>query len=81
MDDGVFTKGDPVPITLELWAAAHGIASLMIAKPFLPWGDKVETANRVLRAAALGRAVNDAQGGDMTPQDVEALLAQQRGKR
>ena len=78
MDAGIFAKGDPVPVTLELWAAAHGIASLMIAKPFLPWGDKLEAANRVLRAAALGRAVNDARSGDMTPQDVEEWLAAQR---
>jgi AcrR family transcriptional regulator len=77
MDAGVFAKGDPVPVTLELWSAAHGIASLMIAKPFLPWGDKVETANRVLRAAAQGRAINDARG-DMTPLEFETWLAEQR---
>jgi AcrR family transcriptional regulator len=81
MEAGVFAQGDPVPVTLELWAAAHGIASLMIAKPFLPWGDKLETANRALRAAALGRAVNDLHGGDMSPQDVDAWVRAQRDGR
>jgi AcrR family transcriptional regulator len=75
---GVFAKGDPLPITLELWAAAHGIASLMIAKPFLPWGDKLATANDAVRAAALGHAVNDLLGGDMKPAEVEDWLSRQR---
>jgi AcrR family transcriptional regulator len=77
MDTGMFAKGDPVPITLELWSAAHGIASLMIAKPFLPWGEKMAFANRVLRSAALGRAVTDLMGGDPTQDEVETWLAAQ----
>jgi AcrR family transcriptional regulator len=75
---GVFAAGDPVPIALELWSAAHGIAALMISKPYLPWGDKMTFANRVLRAAALGHAVNDLLGGDLTPSDVRAWLRTQR---
>jgi AcrR family transcriptional regulator len=81
MDAGVFAKGDPVPVTLELWAAAHGIAALMIAKPYLPWGDKEEFANGVLRSAALGRAVNDLMGGDMTAPEVTAWLENYPSKR
>jgi AcrR family transcriptional regulator len=81
MTAGIFAPGDPVPVTLELWAAAHGIASLMIAKPFLPWGDKLATANRILRNAALGHAVNDLNGGAMTPADVDAWLRVQRESR
>lgn len=81
MDTGAFTHDDPVPITLELWSAAHGVASLMITKPFLPWGDRLEFANRVLRSAALGHAVNDLNGGDMTPADTQAWIAGQREQR
>jgi hypothetical protein len=81
MAEGVFGEGDPIPVALEMWAAAHGIASLMIAKPFLPWGDKLATANNVLRSAALGHAVNDLMGGDMTPADVEDWIAAQRKRR
>ena len=81
MDVQIFAPGDPVPVALELWSAAHGIASLMIAKPFLPWGDKLQAANNVLRASALGHAVNDLMGGQMTPADVDAWLAEERSRR
>jgi AcrR family transcriptional regulator len=78
MDAGIFTKADPLPITIELWSAAHGVASLMVAKPYLPWGEKMEFANRVLRSAALGRAVTDMLGGEPTQDEVEAWLGKQR---
>src|SRR3954451_23881229 len=52
VEAGYFAKGDPLLLTLDLWTAAHGLASLMIAKPYLPWGDRETVANRVLRAAA-----------------------------
>jgi AcrR family transcriptional regulator len=61
-DAGIFAEGDPLPIGLELWAAAHGIASLLVAKAFLPWGDPELVADRVLRAAAIGHAVADLIG-------------------
>jgi len=79
MNAGIFAEADPLPVALHMWAAAHGIASLMITKPFLPWGeDKLAAANGALRAAALGHAVNDLMGGNMTPGDVETWLAAQR---
>jgi AcrR family transcriptional regulator len=81
MAAGIFASGDPVPVTLQLWSAAHGIASLMIAKPYLPWGEKAAFANEGLRAAALGRAVNDLLGGDMTPADVSAWIAAEQKRR
>jgi len=81
MKTGIFAEGDPLPVALHMWAAAHGIAALLITKPFLPWGDKLEAANGVLRAAALGHAVNDLMGGNMTPSDVDAWLTRQRRRR
>jgi AcrR family transcriptional regulator len=78
MRAGIFAKGDPLPITLQLWSAAHGIASLMIAKPFLPWGDVEAAADPVLCAAALGRAVADLLGGLPDPEQVTGWLAGQR---
>jgi AcrR family transcriptional regulator len=78
MEAGIFTPGDPVPVTLELWSAAHGIASLMIAKPYLPWGDKIAFADRILCSAALGHATRDLLGGSPSVQEVTAWLAGQR---
>jgi hypothetical protein len=77
MDAGIFAAGDPVPVTLELWSAAHGIASLMIAKPYLPWGDVEAAADPVLCAAALGRVAADLLGGNPNPEQVTAWLATQ----
>jgi AcrR family transcriptional regulator len=79
MDAGIFASGDPLPVTLQLWAAAHGIASLMIVKPYLPWGDKDTVVDQVLCAAALGRASADLIGGDVTPARVTEWLAGLRG--
>lgn len=78
MQAGIFAEGDPLPITLDLWAAVHGIAALMIAKPYLPWGEVDEVADRVLRAAALGHIAVGMIGGEPTPEDVLAWLHDQQ---
>jgi AcrR family transcriptional regulator len=78
MAAGIFAQGDPLPVALHMWSAAHGIASLMIAKPFLPWGDVDALVDRVLCAAALGHAARELIGGDPTPADVTAWLRTQR---
>ncbi len=70
MAAGIFADGDPLPLTLDLWAAAHGIASLMIAKPYLPWGDREAVADQVLRAAALGHAAASLIGDDPGPDEI-----------
>jgi AcrR family transcriptional regulator len=72
MDEGIFASGDPLPVALQMWAAAHGIAALLVAKPYLPWGDVEEMANAVLRSAAAGRALTDRMGADATPEGVRA---------
>jgi AcrR family transcriptional regulator len=75
MTAGVF-KGDPLAITFEMWATAHGVAALMIAKPYLPFGDAEDFADRVLCAAALGQAVRPVVGDE--PGSVVEWLARQR---
>src|SRR3954454_22343246 len=81
VEAGYFAKGDPLLLTLDLWTAAHGLASLMIAKPYLPWGDRETVANRVLRAAALGHAAADLIGDDPGPEEVADWLLEQRAPR
>lgn len=78
MDAGIFAAGDPLPVALQLWAAAHGIASLMIAKPYLPWGDTEAAADAALCAAALGKATGDLIGPDLTPGAVTQWLSARR---
>ena len=57
IEAGIFAGDDPLPITFDLWTAAHGVASLAIAKPYLPWGNLDEFADRVLCSAAAGHAL------------------------
>ncbi|NEW59169.1 TetR/AcrR family transcriptional regulator [Nocardia cyriacigeorgica] len=75
MEEGLVDPGDPTPIVLELWAAAHGIASLLLAKPYLPWGDPMEVAERVLGAACVGHIVMSQIGEGQTPEDVADWFA------
>ncbi|MGB3706665.1 TetR/AcrR family transcriptional regulator [Gordonia sp. (in: high G+C Gram-positive bacteria)] len=54
MKQGLIPQGDVVQTVLKLWATAHGLASLMIAKPGLPWGSDGELAESTLRAVCEG---------------------------
>ena len=76
---GIFAD-DPLAITFDLWSAAHGVAGLLIAKPYLPFGTSEEFADRVLCAAALGHAARQLVGDDPTPAEVTAWLANQRAQ-
>lgn len=78
IEAGIFAGDDPLPITLDLWAVAHGVAGLLIAKPYLPWGDPEAFTDRVLCAAAAGHAVAGLLGGPAEPEDLVAWLATQR---
>jgi AcrR family transcriptional regulator len=80
MDAGIFASGDPLPVTLDLWAAAHGIASLMIAKPYLPWGELDVVADRILCAAAMGQIMAALVGPHPGAADVTTWLATLRPK-
>jgi AcrR family transcriptional regulator len=78
---GIFVGDDPLPITFDLWAAAHGIAALMIAKPYLPWGDREAVADRVLCSAAIGHAAMGLFEGEITPDEMTAWIAEQHQAR
>jgi AcrR family transcriptional regulator len=79
MDEGVYAPDDPTTAALELWSAGHGVAALMIAKPYLPFGDVDEFTDRVLRAVCCGRIVAGILGSDASPQQaVDWLFSRQR---
>jgi AcrR family transcriptional regulator len=62
---------EPLSLGLVLWAAAHGIASLVIAKPNLPWADLDAVITRTIDAVGCGLSVTsldpDYQGGSASP--------------
>jgi AcrR family transcriptional regulator len=57
--EGVFrAEDDPVQIALALWAAAHGVAALAIAHPWLVGEDRDALVTRVIDAVGLGLAAS-----------------------
>ena len=75
MDQGVFGPGDATATALQLWSAAHGVAALLVAKPYLPFGEAQVFADQVLRAMCYGQVVAGVVGEDASPQQtVEWLL-------
>jgi AcrR family transcriptional regulator len=81
MAEGVYSPGDPTTAALQLLAAAHGVAALLISKPYLPWGDVEEFADQALSAACLGHVVLGlVEGDDATPQQTIDWLLSRRGK-
>jgi AcrR family transcriptional regulator len=75
MAEGILAKGDSTAIALKLWTIAHGVAAMLISRPYLPWGDAEEFADGVLRAGVVGEIVSGAIGPTTTPpQEVVAAL-------
>lgn len=74
MAEGIYPPGDPTTKALELWTVAHGVASLLISRPYLPWGDAEEFADRLMRSVCVGHIVSGAIDPDMPPPAAIALL-------
>jgi AcrR family transcriptional regulator len=55
LEVGIF-EGPPVELGLGLWAAAHGVASLLVAKPYFPWPDRDAFIDRTICMAGIGLA-------------------------
>ena len=74
MAEGIYPPGDATTAALELWTVAHGVAALLISRPYLPWGDVEEFADRVMRAVCCGQIVSGLIGADAPPQETIARL-------
>jgi len=74
MAEGILPENDSTTVALALWTAAHGVAAMLISRPYLPWGDTEEFADRVLKAVVVGEIVSGAIGPATTPQDAVATL-------
>ena len=68
--EGIYAPGDATAAALELLTAVHGVAALLISRPYLPWGDVEEFASRALRAACCGHIVLGWIGWDASPQAI-----------
>lgn len=74
MAEGIYPRGDATMMALELWTAAHGVAALLIAKPYMPWGDAEAFTDRVLRAVCTGQIVSEFIGTDLSPREAVTRL-------
>jgi AcrR family transcriptional regulator len=54
MSCGALATDDPFVVTLGLWAVAHGLVSLLITKPGIPWPDPDVMMDHVLSHAVSG---------------------------
>ena len=74
MAEGIYPQGDATSLALELWTVVHGLAALMISRPYLPWGDAEDFADRVMRAVCVGHIVSSAIDPDVPPRDAIAMV-------
>jgi AcrR family transcriptional regulator len=75
---GVFIEGDPKAVAFDCWAVVHGVASLLITKPNVPFGPTDEFAERMLIVCALGHAASGLLGGEMTPESITEWVRMHR---
>ncbi|CAJ1580576.1 TetR/AcrR family transcriptional regulator [[Mycobacterium] wendilense] len=81
ISEGVYPPGDPTTLTLELWTAAHGVAAMLIAKPYLPFGDPLTFADNVLRAVCTGHMAIGIVGVDSDPGQTLQWVLDNKGVR
>jgi AcrR family transcriptional regulator len=74
MREGIYPPGDSTTAALELWTAAHGVAGLLISRPYLPWGDAEAFVSQVMKSAVCGHIVLGSLGLDVPPREGIAML-------
>ena len=67
-------EGEPVELALGLWAAAHGIAALLVAKPYFPWPDIDALVDRTICMAGIGLAASTRVDLDLPLPELVARL-------
>jgi len=72
--EGIYPPGEATTLALELWTVAHGVAALLIARPYLPWGDVEAFADRVMKSVCIGHIVSGAVAPDAPPTEAIAML-------
>ncbi|MGB8651055.1 MAG: TetR/AcrR family transcriptional regulator [Mycobacteriales bacterium] len=67
-------EGEPVDLGLKLWAAAHGLASLLIAKPRFPWPPLEQLVDDTICMAGTGLAAGSRLPDDLAPDELVRRL-------
>ena len=80
VEAGVFA-GAPDQLALRLWATAHGLASLLVAKPYFPWPALGPLIDQTISMAGLGLATASRLGSDWREQPLDGLVRRLDGLR
>ena len=67
-------EGEPIDLGLKLWAAAHGVASLLITKPLFPWPPVEEFVDATMCMAGMGLAAGSRLPKEVAATDLVARL-------
>jgi hypothetical protein len=67
-------EGDPIELGLKLWAAAHGLASLLITKPDMPWPPLEDLVDSTMCFAGMGLAAVTRVPLDLEPDELVRRL-------
>lgn len=79
--DGSYPPDDPTTLALELWTAVHGIAAMLISRPYLPWGDAEQFADRLMRSVCCGHVVSAGIRPDESPHEIMMWLKEVTDER
>ncbi len=79
--EGSYPPDDATTLALELWTAVHGIAAMLISRPYLPWGDTEQFADRLLRSVCCGHVVSAAIRPDESPREIMNWLKEVTDER
>ncbi|BDE15991.1 TetR family transcriptional regulator [Mycobacterium kiyosense] len=79
IDEGVFRADSPGAVALALMTAAHGVATVLIAKPQLPFGEIDAFTDRMFGAVLCGHLVAGMVGPEATSQQMLEWVRQHRG--
>jgi AcrR family transcriptional regulator len=73
VDAGVF-QGEPDQLALRLWAAAHGLAALLVAKPYFPWPPLADLIDSTISMAGIGLAASSRLGTDCHDRPIDEVV-------
>ncbi|QLL10403.1 TetR/AcrR family transcriptional regulator [Mycobacterium vicinigordonae] len=78
IDEGRYRADSAGTVALALMTAAHGVATVLIAKPQLPFGDVDAFADRMFGAVLCGHLVAGMVGAEATSQQMVEWVMQHR---
>lgn len=83
IEAGRIPPADPDLLAQSLWAAAHGVTSLLVQRPSFPWVARMKLVDRVIDSAvdALVHQQEGSPGGEHGKRNISKDLAKRRAQK